>query len=110
MKKRSLYFFCVLFLLYMLCLPVGAAEEAHPAEVDGGEDVAAESEAFLRSVTDTEGNTLAPTDGGYLLFAESGTAYTLTVDAYAERYLILAIAGNHGINTITLAFSEDGQD
>ncbi|MBO5109584.1 MAG: hypothetical protein J6D21_02600 [Clostridia bacterium] len=104
MKKRILSLFCALFLLYTLPVTV-YAEEASP-----GVDEPAVSDAFLKTVTDNNGILVERKEEGYLLSAESGVVYTVAIDSYAEKSLILSVEGNYGVNTATLSFSEDGQD
>ena len=104
MKKRILSLLCALFLLHTIPVPALASDAFLPLP-----EKRIVSSDFLASVTDGNGTELEKDADGYLLLADGGGSYTLKIDAYAEKNLILAVKGNHGGYSLSLTFSEDGE-
>ena len=104
MKKRILSLLCALFLLHTILIPVLASDASLPLP-----EKRTVTSDFLASVTDGSGTELEKDTDGYLLLADGGGLYTLKIDSYAEKNLILAVKGNHGGYSLSLTFSEDGE-
>ena len=104
MKKRILSLLCALFLLHTILIPALASDASLPPP-----EKRIVTSDFLASVTDGNGTELEKDTDGYLLLADGGGLYTLKIDSYAEKNLILAVKGNHGGHSLSLTFSEDGE-
>ena len=104
MKKRILSLLCALFLLHTVLIPALASDVPLPLP-----EKRIVTSDFLASVTDGNGTKLEKDTDGYLLLADGGGSYTLKIDSYAEKNLILAVKGNHGGHSLSLTFSEDGE-